>query len=169
MNNELRRLVVNQPAGAAELETIAVYHSKFSKAYHIVRNLPGGFIGRLETGEDVEFMYVPMKYGRASMEGDFDYGLTITMQDLNEIIAPELDRIPVDDEEIPIVIARSFIYRRDRSISTVADGPFRLEIGDVSFSHRGCSFRAEAQPLNRSATGIMYTVQDIPMLEGYIL
>lgn len=169
MEDELRRLLASQTAGVVELDTLSISHPSFTKTYHLVRNLVGGFDGQIETGEIVHFEYCPMKWERASSQADLDYELKITLQDLNVIIAGEVDRIAVDDLTTPTAIARSFIYRRNRTISPIADGPYVLQIGDIGYVPRGCAFTASAKPLNSSATGTIYSISDIPMLQGFVL
>ncbi|MBB5411910.1 hypothetical protein HDG34_005876 [Paraburkholderia sp. HC6.4b] len=169
MQTELQRLLASQQAGIIELETFQVSHPNFSRSYYIVRNLPDGFTGQLEDGSLVEFQYVPVSFERAAANGDLDYEIRITFQDLNEIIAPEVARIPVDSKVIPTCIVRSFIYRRDGTISPVADGPFVLGINSIAYTPEGCAFTASSQPLNVSATGEVYAIVDIPMLKGFVI
>lgn len=170
MEDDLRRLLASQTAGVVELDTISIGHPSFTKTYYLVRNLVDGFDGLLEDGVTVvHFEYCPMKWERASSEGDLDYELKITLQDLNEIVAGEVDLIAIDDPETPTVIARSYIYGRDRSVGTIQDGPYVLQVGDIGYVPTGCAFTASAKPLNNSATGTIYSIAEIPMLQGFIL
>ena len=168
MNDDLKRLLASRIAGNSELETIEIYHPSFTKNYYLVRNISEGFTGILETGESVFFQYCPMRWERGSAENNLDYDLKITFQDLNEIIAPEIDRIPIDNDISPVAIVRSFIYYRDMTIGPVADGPYRLEIRNITFDSQGSAFSASAKPLNNNGTGEIYTFNRFGLLRGFI-
>lgn len=168
MIDELRLLLANRIAGKAELETIEISHSSFSETFYLVRNLTEGFNGRLEDGSIKSFKYCPMKWERGSAENNLDYDLKITFQDLNTLIAPEVNRISIESEEMPLATVRSFVYRRDGSIGGVADGPFKLTIRDITFTPEGCAFSASAKPLNSSGTGELYTFRRFETLKGFV-
>lgn len=169
MNEELTKLLANRVAGKTELETIEVSHPDFSKTFYLVRNLTTGFTGQLENGGSASFIYCPMRWERGNSENNLDYDLKITFQDLNTLIAPEVNSIPVDSEVMPVAVIRSYIYQRNGTIGGIADGPYRLTIRDITFTPEGCAFSASAKPLNNSGCGELYTFRRFETLKGFVV
>lgn len=168
MIEELKKLLASRISGYVELETVEVSHPDFSKTYYLVRNMPEGFAGKLEDGRVVHFQYCPMRWERGSADNNLDYELKLTFQDLNNLIAPEVERIPIESENTPTVIVRSFVYKRDKTISEVADGPFVLSMRNITFTGEGCAFAASAKPLNSYGSGELYTFKRFEVLRGFV-
>lgn len=166
METELKTLLVSATRGRAELEGVSISHSAWPSVVHITPSIHPGFTGTLEDSTVVEFVYVPMAIKRAAQKNNLGQRFELTIQDLNEIIAPLIDLIPLDSEEEPSVELRSFVYS-ESGVSTVQDGPYRLTAKNGASVTEG--FKATATPRNLTGTGTgrRMTVQRIPMLRGF--
>lgn len=166
MSAELRKLLLNRPRGKALIETIELSHSLFSKTYYLVRNYaPGGTVSaKLETGVTVTYEYVPATIKWASSTTNMDQSHKITIQDCNQIIQAEEARIPYDNTERIQCKLRTYI---SDDLTTVADGPYELEIYDISYDKKGATFTAKPPNTNETGSGERYTIDRFPCLRGF--
>lgn len=166
MEAELRKLLVTAERGVAELEGISISHSYWDNVQHITPSIHPGFTATLETGATVEFIYVPCRIKRAGQRNNLAQRFDLTIQDLNEIIAPLIDEIPLDVEEKPLIEIRSFIYNED-GVSSVQDGPYRLKADTSGMVTEGFHTTASPRNVNTTGTGRRMTPQRIPMIRGF--
>ena len=166
MEAELKRLLVTAQRGVVELEGVSVNHSTWPNAVHVTPSIHPGFTAQLETTEIVEFIYVPCKIRRASQKNNLSQRFELTIQDLNEVIAPLLDLIHIDSEERPEILIRSFVYT-EGAISTVQDGPYRLKADSASSVTEGFKATATPRNVNSSGTGRRMTSSRFPMIRGF--
>ena len=166
MTPEFVNMLVTRPRGVVLFETIELSHSRFSETYHILRNaVPKGSITvTLETGVSATCKYVPSKIQWAASKTNMSQVHNITIQDLNEKVQEEENRIPFDDDEPVSCILRT--YRSD-DLTKPCDGPVKLEVTAIDYDKRGCSFTASPPNANETGTGDRYTVERFPMLRGF--
>lgn len=167
MIEDLKRLLASRTVGHVEVETIEISHPDFTKTYYLVRNLTSGCVIPIN-GVDTVFQYCPMRWERSSAENNLDYELKITLQDLNEIVAPEINLISIDSEIMPSVVVRTYVMDSNGNIGNVADGPFVLGVRNITFDSQGCAFAASAKPLNGNGTGELYTFSRFETLRGFV-
>ncbi len=158
---------LDAPRSVIEFETLEISHPAFSQIYYVVRNRRTGLRARLETGVEVDFVYVPMRIRAISQRADLDFGLSVEFGDLGTIIPDEIDRVRDADalDVRPTVNYRT--YRSD-NLSTPMFGPLRLEVRSIPRSRDGASFEAGAPSLNLTRTGEVYSTTRFPMLRGYL-
>lgn len=166
MDTELKTLLVTARRGEIELEGVSISHSSWPSVQHVTPSIHPGFTATLETSEIVEFVYIPCSIRRAAQQNNFAQRFELTIQDLNEIIAPLLDLIPLDSEEQPLIEIRSFLYR-EAGISTVVDGPYRLKASDAATVREGFKTTATPRNVNSTGTGRRMNNQRFPMLRGF--
>lgn len=166
MDNQLKTLLVTARRGVVELEGISISHSSWPNVQHITPSIHPGFTATLETGATANFIYVPCKIRRASQQNNLAQRFDLTIQDLNEIIAPLMDLIPIDSTERPQILIRSFVYNAG-GISTVADGPYRLQAADAATTSEGFKTTAVPRAVNSTGTGRRMTNDRFPMLRGF--
>lgn len=166
MDTELKTLLVTARRGEIELEGISISHSLWPSVQHVTPSIHPGFTGQLETGQTVNFIYVPCSIKRAAQQNNLAQRFELTIQDLNEIIAPLMDLIPLDSTEQPLIEIRSFIYSAD-GISTVVDGPYRLKAQDAATVREGFKTTATPRTVNATGTGRRMTNDRFPMLRGF--
>lgn len=158
---------LNSAASVVKLETLEISHPNFTRVYRIVRNAVAGITARIETGEEVDFEYLPMRITSTGASDDLDNGVRVDLGDLGEILPVELDRVAASSgfSVKPVVKYRE--YRSDDLIN-VLNGPVVLEVRTFSFKREGSSFEAKAPSLNINKTGELYTFDRFPMLRGFL-
>lgn len=166
MEQELRELLTVATTGKGVIDGIEISHSAWPEKVFLTSVYPG-FIGVNERGEEDEYLYVPMSVEKAAKQNDLSQDFSFTIQDINEIVAPHVDLIPLDTDEKPTVILRTFVYREDGSISDLQDGPYDLLASDISFTPEGCTFTASPPLTNYSGTGELYLFDRFPTLLAY--
>lgn len=158
---------LNSKSTVVQFETIELSHPSFSQIFRVVRNKMDGLTATLETAATVSFSYYPMRIEKKSLEDDLDYGVTIELGDLGELVPTELDSV---EDENNFAIKPTLKYRLFRSddLSAPMFGPILLEVTEFSFNKTGVRFDAHAPLLNVSRTGEIYTIDRFPMLRGFL-
>ena len=155
-------------SSVVQLETLQISHSAFSKQYNLVRNAQNGLTAFLENGDEVDFEYRPIKVEGLGSRDNLDFGLSIQLGDLGEVLPVEMDAVKASETgfaEKPAVVYRS--YRSD-DLSRPLYGPVVLEVRTFSFTEEGAAFEANAPSLNTLATGELYNFDRFPMLRGFV-
>lgn len=158
---KLRLLLTTYPKGDYIIETLEIYHSKFSQRYYFTREV-GGLTAYLETGQQVTFEPINFEADLYSSKSDLDKNLSFTLSDLNNQLDDELDRIPLNDEEKIAVIYRNY---NASDLSDVGD-IYKLEAVNVSQEKGTFTISAGAPQLNWSKTGIIYDYDTFPTLRA---
>ncbi len=166
MKDELRELLTVATTGKGVVDGIEMYHSSWPKRLFLTSAFPG-FSAVHEDGNYYDYEYVPMSVAKASKQNDLSQDFSFTIQDLNEVVGVYLDLIPVDSDEKPSVILRTFVWRDDNTVSDIQDGPYNLQAKDISTESQGCTFTASPPLTNYSGTGELYTFSRFPTLLAY--
>jgi len=166
MKPELRELLTVATTGKGVVDGVEISHSWWDSAVYITSVYPG-FTAIHEDGNSYEYLYVPMSVTKATKQNDLSQDFAFTIQDLNEIVATRLDLIPLETEEKPSVVLRTFVYREDGTISDIQDGPYTLQANDISFTSEGCTFTASPPLTNYSGTGEPFSFERFPSLLAY--
>lgn len=167
MEAELKTLLVSATRGVAELEGLSISHSAWPSTVHVTPSIHPGFTATLETAEVVEFVYIPCRIRRAAQKNNLSQRFELTIQDLNQIIAPLIDLIPIDSDEKPMIELRSFVYNPSTGVSSVQDGPYRLKASDGVMVTEGFKTTASPRNINSTGTGRRMTPERYPMLRGF--
>lgn len=149
------------------LDLISITHSSFTKDYFLVRNARDGITVTLETLVEQDFEYLPMKLSNSGSRSDMDFGISVGLGDLGDIMATEIANVLADDtfDERPIFTYRA--YRSD-DLSAPMFGPIVLTIESLSTTIEGASFEAIAQYANRHTTGEIYDIERFPALRAFL-
>lgn len=166
MEQELRELLTVATTGVGMIDGLAINHSAFPTPFHITCVYPG-FDGVHEDNVTYHYEYVPIRITRSSTSDDLSQKFNVTISDINELIAPYLDLIPINTEETPTVELRTFIYRDDGTISDLQDGPYKLQIQTITFDEKGVGFDAVPPSTNVAGTGTIYSTDLFPSLIAY--
>ena len=158
---------LNSESGVVQYETLEIRHPSFSKGYRIVRNATAGVWLTNELGQVWFYEYYPLKITGNEVRENMDFGITVELGDLGEIIPKELDAVAQADafQTKPSVIYRT--YRSDDRSAPIY-GPINLEITSFAFKGEGCIFEAKAPALNVNGTGETYKFGQFPMLRGFV-
>jgi hypothetical protein len=154
-------------SSVAQLDLIEVTHRDFSKVYRIVRNHTSGVTVTLETGAQATFDYYPLRIRQLGTRETLDYGVSVDLGDLGEIIPAEVDRVRLAGG---MLIKPKLIYRTYRSddLTRPMFGPVTLEMREINTERTGATFEASAPLLNVNRTGEVYSLERFPMLRGLV-
>lgn len=166
MNNELRELLTTATTGKGVVDGIQLSHSSWPEVLYLTSVYPG-FQAVHENGLTYSYEYIPLAVAKAAKQNDLSQDFSFTIQDLNEVVGVYLDLIPLDSDEKPAVVLRTFVYREDGTISDLQDGPYTLEARDITTIPEGCTFTASPPLTNYSGTGELFTFSRFPTLLAY--
>ena len=119
----------NSARSVSRIEGLEISHPSFSRTYYLVRN-PNPWMSKQALGHGagavVEYEYCPLRIRPMASRGDLDFGVSVDLGDLGEILPAELDRIvEASTTNIrPVVIYRA--WRSDR-LNEPMTGPIRLQ------------------------------------------
>ena len=101
---------LNSESGVVQYETLEIRHPSFSKMYRIVRNATAGVWLTNELGQVWFHEYYPLKITGNEVRENMDFGITVELGDLGEIIPKELDAVAQADafQTKPSVIYRTY-------------------------------------------------------------
>lgn len=156
------------PQSASELQTLEISQPSFSQVWRFQSHYREGFYARLETGEQVFFQYVPMRLKPLEERANLDFGLTVILGDLGEILPDEIQRARTAGTlrtNPPVVKYRA--YRTD-NLESPMFGPVSLQARQIARSEDGAKFNAMAPEANANRTGILYRSDVFPMLLGFL-
>ena len=162
----LSEYFLNSASNIVQIEAIQISHSSFSQDYRIVRNYIDGVTLRVD-GQDKFFEYYPLKISQVGVRDDLDFGLSVDLGDLGEIIPEEIDNVMSNNNFSEKPILKYWAFRSDNLINPI-EGPIDLEITSVSSEKRMSSLVAVAPFLNVNITGQTYKLDDFPMLVGFL-
>ena len=166
---ELRQLLASAVRGKGQVEVIELSHSAFTKSYYLAHQLKDDFQVTLETGETVTVQYAPMTVEKESSGSLLLGDRSITIQQINDLVAREEERIPVSSTEKPVVKVRTFVMRKDGTCSGVASGPYKLFVSSIDYneSNNSCKLTCSTVPTNIAECGEVATIERVPMLAGF--
>lgn len=156
------------PQSTAELETMEISQPSFSQVWRIQSHYREGFWARLESGELVFWQYVPMRLRSLGDRGNLDFGISVTLGDLGEILPEEIERARRAGtlRTIPPTV-RYRVYRSDDLESPMV-GPITLQARKIVRSRDGAQFDSTAPQANITKTGMLYRTDLFPTLLGYL-
>lgn len=161
----------NTAPSVSRIEGIELSHPAFSRTYYLVRNpnpwRPTQWLRHSKEEAPVEYQYCPLAIRPAAARGDLDYGVSITVGDVGEILPEELDRVLTSSlaRERPVLVYRA--WRSDRLWAPM-DGPVRLQVDQISRAQEGSTFDAVAPYLNMTKTGEVYSLGRFEGLRGFL-
>lgn len=156
------------PSSVAEIQTLEISQPSFSQVWRLQSSYRNGFSAKLETGEQVNFIYVPMRLKPLEERENLDFGLTVTLGDLGEILPEEIARARAAGTlrtNPPLVKYRA--YRSD-NLEEPMFGPVSLQARQIARSEDGAKFNATAPEVNVNKTGVLYRTDLYPMLLGFL-
>lgn len=162
--DEYIEFFLNSSATLVQYETLQIFHNAFSKQYFLVRNNSQGITARLETGFLINFEYYPLRITFKETLDNLDYGITIILGELGELLPTEINNVLNSSEYSnakPILRYRS--YRSD-NLELPMFGPIELEIEAMNFTKESTTIEAVARRFNQIGTGLRYTIEDFPTL-----
>lgn len=158
---------LNSGVSVVQLDLLEISHPAFSQTYRLVRNAVQGVTVTLETSAEETFTYLPMRLTDLGSQDDLDQSLRIDLGDLGELLPQELDLVASAGKfgTRPVILYRT--YRSD-DLTAPLMGPISLEVTNIGFSREGASLEARAASLNVNRTGLLYRLDQFPMLRGFL-
>lgn len=156
----------NSTRSTSRIEALELSHPAFSRTYYLVRN-PNPWMReqvlRHEDGTPITYQFCPLRLRPLASRADLDFGVSVDLGDLGEIVPAEIDRIvaSADSRVRPIVKYRA--WRSDR-LDVPMNGPITLQVAQVTRARAGSTFDAVAPLLNLNKTGEIYSIDRFPML-----
>lgn len=148
-------------SGVVALECIEISHPSFSKVFRYVRNDVDGI-----TAEGNVFDYHPMSIKRSNVSNDLEQKMSVTLADMQDDLSNAIRLIRTSDYAR---VSPSFKFKifRDDDLSMAMVELQTLEITSISKDSSGLvTFDAQAPELNNSRTGLIYSIEDFPLLRG---
>ena len=148
-------------------ETLEISHPDLMVAtYYFVINSRLPVIITL-SGLPVEFSPVPAQALHEGVTTGLDFSLQVSINDVSRIFVKELQAIRNAEGTD---VKPSAIYRVYSSLDleTPILGPFVLEIQDIAFNRSGVAFKCSPPSVNRTRTGVPYTISRFPTLRGLL-
>lgn len=157
MIEQARQILINAVRGQQLVDAVEISTADLSEVLYLTPWHPG-FRGQLESGQTVDWLYVPMKVDWPKNGSDLSQSFKITVQDLNEIVGEYLDNIPLDTANPLRVRVRTYVINVDQEVSQVADGPYDVQSRDFAMDYKGAAFTAEPQSTAYSKCGERGTI-----------
>lgn len=161
----LSEYFLNSARSIVKLELLEISHPSFTQTYRFVRNAVDGVTVTLETSLPASFSYMPMKIRQLGMSDDLDFGVEITIGDVNGLVTAELDNAMDADTMDVRPVAKYREYRSDVLTAPLA-GPYTLEIKKGTVTAEGFAFHAKAPQFNVAKTGELYRINRFTPLRG---
>lgn len=152
---------LDSTAGVIALECIEISHPSFSQTFRYVRNDVDGM-----TAEGHVFEYQPMSIKRSNVSNDLDQKMSLTIADMEDDLSIAIRSIR-DTEYAKIPPSFKFKLFRDDDLTRPMIELQTLEITSMSKDSSGLvTFDAQAPELNSVRTGLVYSIEDFPLLRG---
>lgn len=167
VTNDYIDFYLNSPQYLVALECLEISHPGFTKTYYIVKNATNGLTVQHEDGAIIDYEYWPCSINKTTVTNDLSSGIDVDLGDLGEILPTELKAALAygDGTVKPSLVYR--IYRSD-NLKKPMDGPFRLQIKQISYNRQGTSFTASAPAINNNITGELYDLQRFESLRYFL-
>jgi hypothetical protein len=164
--SESSEFILGSAPSVVRLDTIEIAHPNFTQTYRLVATVPPGASSIEAMNETWD--YCPMQVLPIAASDDMVQALNVTLGDVGDIIAREIEAV-WDANGLntrPTLTYRAF--RSDALDAPIAGSERVLEIASVTTTREGASFEARAPELNQSRTGILYDLDVMPMLRGFL-
>lgn len=148
------------------IQCVEITHPSFTKPYRFTRNAMDGVRVKDEQGVWRDYEYLPLSITAMSAASDLEQGFTIAIGDVGQIMSLEIDRLRNGQypHVRPIVNYRAYL---SDDLTMPIFSVLGLEVTDNQPNKRGAVFVCKARELNKTATGIVYTLNDYPGLKGF--
>ena len=159
---KLRQILTTYPKGLYAIDTLEISHPLFTQTYYLTRE-PFGITAFDDGGIERDFVGTNIGIELSASKSDLDQDFSFTIPDLENKLDNELELLPLDEEENISAIYR--VYNSD-DFSEPSDGPFDLNVINVSQKKGIFTIVCGAPQLNWNQTGIKYDYDTFPMLRA---
>lgn len=145
-------------SGVVLINTIEINHTSFSTPFLAQCD----YIDKDLTIQSRTYKYHQFEITKGEVTSNLEQSLTVSFDDYDDELKNKINAA----SSISKMTLIYKIYRED-SLSSPLDSIQTLEIPNVNYDSNGnVTFEARAQRLNSVATGLVYTINDYPLLKG---
>ncbi|AHK11831.1 Minor tail protein [Shewanella sp. phage 3/49] len=159
-----RKKLASNPDGEIAVGTWEIYHPLMSKRYYFVSDQVA-LTAFLENGTEVTFEPANISTKGAANNADMSQSATMTIADPFNELDSELDRIPLENETLPLLTFRIYLIS---DLSHPAWGPVEYEAQDINQGKGAFTATVSAPRINNKGTGLIVTPTLCPLLRGLL-
>ncbi|AUR97020.1 hypothetical protein NVP1236O_28 [Vibrio phage 1.236.O._10N.261.52.C4] len=165
--DELKEVISSFTTNKGEVEVVRISHPNITTLY-LTSQLENNTEIYDENDEIQTVMAVPMSLTDESSGSLLLNERTLTLQGINDLVASEEDKIPLDDVERIKIDVMTYVADIDGTLSKIALGPIRYFMQKSAYSQKNnnASLTMSTSPTNKSETGEKATKAKFPTLEG---
>ncbi len=155
---------LNAKGGLIKIDCIEISHPSFSKVFRFVRNIRNGIAVMHEDGTKHQYTYERFEINRSNITTDLDQVVQITFADYRDDLKLEVENADYTEPAL-------FKYRayRDDDLTMPMVVLETLQVVSVNNDSLGIvTFDAKAEGLNNVKTGLIYSIEDYPMLRALL-
>lgn len=149
------------------LECIEITHPSFSRAYRFVRNHADGVRVRHENGTYYQYDYLPITVQPSSSTDSLEQSFKMGIGDVGDVMPFEIDRLRNGKHATTRPTVNYRIYLTS-DLTRPVMSVLGLQITDNAPQRQGSVFTCKAKEVNKTSTGIKYTLADYPTLRGFL-
>lgn len=156
-----KKLLASAPQGERQYLGIVIRHPLITAPYFFVAD-NANLIATDELGQVQTFNQSSLTVDLDKQSDDLDQGGQFTLRVDTRNLKSELERIPIDSQELPQL---NFLVW----VSGHLDDPievYRFHVAEISWEKGMATFKAVSPQLDLSQSGLRYTLQDYPVLRG---
>ncbi|AUR89962.1 hypothetical protein NVP1135O_33 [Vibrio phage 1.135.O._10N.222.54.B6] len=165
--DELAEVIASFTTNKGEVEIVRVSHPLINTLY-LTSQLSNNAEIYDENDQIQTVMAVPMSLTDESSGSLLLNERTLTLQGINDLVASEEDKIPLDDVERIKVDVMTYVAGIDGTLSKIALGPIRYFMQKSAYSQKNnnASLTMSTSPTNKSETGEKATKAKFATLAG---
>lgn len=165
--DELAEVIASFTTAKGEVEIVRISHPLIQTLY-LTSQLANNTEIYDENDQIQTVMAVPMSLTDESSGSLLLNERTLTLQGINDLVASEEDKIPLDDVERIKIDVMTYVAGIDGTLSKIALGPIRYFMQKSAYSQKNnnASLTMSTSPTNKSETGEKATKAKFPTLEG---
>lgn len=148
------------------LEMCIISHPSFTQDYYIVRNDSNGVVVTLPNGNVQQFEYFPLQISDSGFSNDLDRVFTVEIGDGKILATKEIQRVIASGNMLINPTLTYLLYRDDDLTKPILPAVV-LYCENFRFKST-CTFDAKTKGLNTNKTGLYYTLDNFPMLRGFL-
>ncbi|CAH9016472.1 conserved hypothetical protein [Vibrio phage 242E40-1] len=165
--DQLKEVIASFTTSLGEVEIVRISHPLIQTLY-LTSQLANNTEIYDENNQIQTVMAVPMSLTDESSGSLLLNERTLTLQGINDLVASEEDKIPLDDVERIKIDVMTYVAGIDGTLSKIALGPIRYFMQKSAYSQKNnnASLTMSTSPTNKSETGEKATKAKFPTLEG---
>ena len=165
--DQLKEVISSFVTSKGECEVVRISHPLIQTLY-LTSQLANNTEVYDENDQIQTVMAVPMSLTDESSGSLLLNERTLTLQGINDLVASEEDKIPLDNLERIKIDVMTYVADIDGTLSKIALGPIRYFMQKSAYSQKNnnASLTMSTSPTNKSETGEKATKAKFATLEG---